>query len=47
MSKLPKQMSAAIGMQKEINKLVGFGSSKKRKTVSSKARKGKAVSPKH
>jgi hypothetical protein len=47
MSKLPKQMSSVIGMKKDINKILGFGSSKKRKPVSSKARKGKGVSPKH
>jgi hypothetical protein len=42
MSKLPKQMSATIGMQKKINKLMGFGGSKKRKAqVGSKMRNRK------
>lgn len=41
MSKLPKQMSAIIGMQKGINKILGIGSKpKKRKTsAGSKTRK--------
>jgi hypothetical protein len=38
MAKLPKQMSAAIGTQKELNKLMGFGSKSKKQKASSGAR---------
>jgi hypothetical protein len=44
MPKLPKQMSATIGTQKKLNKVMGFGSSpKKRKApAGSKARRRSA-----
>jgi hypothetical protein len=33
MSKLPKEMKATIGMQKNLNALLGFGGKKKKKAA--------------
>jgi hypothetical protein len=38
MSKLPKQMSASIGMQKKINKTLEIGTSPKKRKARSGAR---------